>query len=124
MARVSPPHPGDMAPTSSSKFGSLVRPELDDTATLAAAPTRPTGELTAGLRLDHFRIDRKLGAGGMGEVYLATDLALDRPVAIKVLASGIARDRLVREARAQARIQHPNVGHIYFIGEDQGRLYF
>src|SRR5690242_9288974 len=60
----------------------------------------------------------------MGEVYLATDLALDRPVAIKVLASGIARDRLVREARAQARIQHPNVGHIYFIGEDQGRLYF
>jgi Protein kinase domain/RDD family len=84
--------------------------------------------LPAGMRLGHFRIDEKLGAGGMGEVYLATDLALDRPVAIKVLpadrASGAARDRLIREARAQARVHHPNVAHIYFIGEDDGRLYF
>jgi serine/threonine-protein kinase len=80
------------------------------------------------MRLGHFKIDRKLGAGGMGEVYLATDLALDRPVAIKVLPSGVAsgsaRERLVKEARAQARVQHPNVAHIYFIGEEDGRLYF
>src|SRR5262245_17028284 len=65
----------------------------------------------------------------MGEVYPATALALDRPVAIKVLPEHLARDpsrreRLVREARAQARITHPHVGHIYFIGEDQNRLYF
>jgi len=64
----------------------------------------------------------------MGEVYLATDLALDRPVAIKVLptttTSGTARERLIREARAQARVHHPNVAHIYFIGEEAGRLYF
>ncbi|MEO8843317.1 MAG: protein kinase [Kofleriaceae bacterium] len=110
--------------------------EIDDTAlantaTLAAPPTTPRApstELPEGLRLGHFRIDKKLGAGGMGEVYLATDVALDRPVAIKVLPSGVtsgaARDRLIREARAQARIQHPNVAHIYFIGEEQGRLYF
>ncbi len=116
--------------------------EIDDvalahTATFAGGvPPRGSGlsgstastELAEGLRLGHFRIEKKLGAGGMGEVYLATDLALDRPVAIKVLpeasVSGIARDRLIREARAQARIQHPNVAHIYFIGEEAGRLYF
>jgi uncharacterized RDD family membrane protein YckC len=92
-------------------------------------PARSPGEgLPPGLRLGHFQIEKKLGAGGMGEVYLATDLALDRPVAIKVLphgtTSGTARDRLVREARAQARVNHPNVAHIYFVGEEQGRLYF
>jgi len=110
--------------------------EIDDTAlahtaTFAGPPTPPKTvgtDLPEGLRLGHFRIEKKLGAGGMGEVYLATDLALDRPVAIKVLpeasTSGAARERLIREARAQARIQHPNVAHIYFIGEEDGRLYF
>jgi len=118
-----------------------MRPELDDTlaahgtdpACTATAPraaaTSGPGELAAGQQLGHFRIEKPLGAGGMGEVYLATDLALERPVAIKVLPAGVAReparrDRLVREARAQARITHPNVGHIYFIGEEAGRLYF
>jgi len=121
-----------------------LRPELDHTvpaspgdrtATLpgtpqakAALPAASADELPAGLQLGHFRVDKQLGAGGMGAVYLATDLALDRPVAIKVLphaaASGRARDRLVREARAQARVQHPNVAHIYFVGEEAGRLYF
>jgi predicted Ser/Thr protein kinase len=120
-------------------LGSAMRPELDDTLAAGSARTvtKPGGaaasaagsELAAGQQLGHFRIDKPLGAGGMGEVYLATDLALDRPVAIKVLPAGVARDparrdRLVREARAQARITHPNVGHIYFIGEEAGRLYF
>jgi uncharacterized RDD family membrane protein YckC/predicted Ser/Thr protein kinase len=121
-----------------------MRPELDDT--LAARGPEPTRTATAprtpapssssepaglapGQQLGHFKIERPLGAGGMGEVYLAIDLALERPVAIKVLPDGVARDparrdRLVREARAQARITHPNVGHIYFIGEEAGRLYF
>jgi len=65
----------------------------------------------------------------MGDVYLATDVALDRPVALKFLAPRIARDpdlraRFLREARAQARIQHPNVCHIYYIGEQDGQLFF
>jgi len=120
-----------------------MRPELDDTvaasntaspvqtatAPRAAHASEPAGPLITGQQLGHFRIVRPLGAGGMGEVYLATDLALDRPVAIKVLPGGVARDptrrdRMVREARSQARITHPNVGHIYFIGEEAGRLYF
>ena len=65
----------------------------------------------------------------MGEVYLATDLTLDRPVAIKVLPDALAsdpkrRERMICEARAQARVSHPNVGHIYYIGEEATRLYF
>ncbi len=92
-------------------------------------PPATTTGLVGGQPLGHFRIERQLGAGGMGEVYLATDVALDRPVAIKVLPEAVARDatrreRLIREARAQARVNHPNVAHIYFIGEDDGRLYF
>jgi uncharacterized RDD family membrane protein YckC len=83
-----------------------------------------------GRRLAHFGVEEILGRGGMGEVYRATDLALDRPVALKVLAPSIADDpalraRFWREARAQARIHHPNVCHIYYIGEEeQDRLLF
>jgi len=103
-------------------------PRIDHTATDNPTRRAPGPDLAAGMRLGHFQITKKLGAGGMGEVYLATDLALDRPVAIKVLpaetTSGVARDRMVREARAQARVMHKNVAHIYFIGEDSGRLYF
>jgi hypothetical protein len=121
----------------------VVRPELDETAPAPATPATPdhtathtgsnpagstSSQLPAGKQLGHFRIERLLGAGGMGEVYLATDLALDRPVAIKVLPEQLARDpkrreRMIREARAQARITHPNVGHMYFIGEAD-QLYF
>jgi hypothetical protein len=99
---------------------------VDRTETESPTKAEPQGELAAGMRLGHFQITKKLGAGGMGEVYLATDLALDRPVAIKVLPADTttARDRMVREARAQARVMHKNVAHIYFIGEDSGRLYF
>jgi uncharacterized RDD family membrane protein YckC/predicted Ser/Thr protein kinase len=118
----------------------VVRLELDETApapptpertaTLGGAPA-PLGskQLATGKQLGHFKIERQLGAGGMGEVYLATDLALDRPVAVKVLPDAVSRDpkrreRMIREARAQARVAHPNVGHIYFIGEAEDHLYF
>lgn len=117
----------------------MAKLELEDTAAAPLAQTAtadgtecppPAADaLPAGKQLGHFRIERPLGSGGMGEVYLATDLALDRPVAIKVLPEAVARDarrrdRMIREARAQARVAHPNVGHIYFVGEDDGRLYF
>src|SRR4051812_47011122 len=111
----------------------MTRPELDDTALASgeadqtatapgnkAAAKPATVGLEKGQQLGHFRVEKMLGAGGMGEVYLATDLALDRPVAIKVLPEHLARDatrrdRMIKEARAQARVMHPNVGHIYFI---------
>ncbi|MEO8703156.1 MAG: serine/threonine-protein kinase [Kofleriaceae bacterium] len=94
-----------------------------------ARPVEHAGTDLIGEHFAHFRIERRIGQGGMGEVYLATDLALDRSVALKVLGREIiddttARDRFVREARSQARINHPNICHIYFIGEQFGRLFF
>jgi hypothetical protein len=79
--------------------------------------------------LAHFKIEKLLGKGGMGEVYLATDVTLERQVALKLLPRDVARSpearaRFLREARAQARLVHPNIGHIYFIGEEDGQLFF
>src|SRR6185436_14784714 len=69
----------------------------------------------------HYRVIERLGAGGMGEVYLAEDLRLHRPVALKLLSKGAADDgaagRLVREARVASALNHPNVAVIYEIGE-------
>jgi uncharacterized RDD family membrane protein YckC len=82
-----------------------------------------------GRRIDHFEVRGLLGQGGMGTVYLAHDLSLERPVAIKVLRRELASDanlvgRLVLEARAQARLQHPNVVTIYHIGSYERAPYF
>jgi uncharacterized RDD family membrane protein YckC len=83
----------------------------------------------AGTRLQHFELVRLLGRGGMGAVYYGTDLSLERPVAIKVLALDIAHEpeiveRFEREARSQARLRHSNVAQIYFIGQDRGYHFF
>src|SRR5678816_4891280 len=70
----------------------------------------------------HYRIIKKLGAGGMGEVYLALDTKLDRKVAIKVLrpdslAEERLKKRLLREAQAAAKLDHPNICAIYDVNE-------
>src|SRR5918992_3979709 len=75
-----------------------------------------------------YRIDRRIGRGGMGVVYLATDLTLERSVALKVLAEELAKEpgfqrRFVGESKLAASLDHPNVIPIYAAGEFQGVLY-
>src|SRR5437867_4478184 len=80
--------------------------------------------LTAGTRLGPYEISTPLGAGGMGEVYQATDTKLGRQVALKVLPPALAADpqymaRFHREAQVLASLNHPNIAAIYGF-EDSG----
>src|SRR5688572_24896161 len=72
--------------------------------------------------IGRYKVIKKLGAGGMGAVYEAEDPELDRKVAIKLLhgTSDTASARLVREAKALAKLRHPNVVTIYEVGRDSG----
>ena len=74
-----------------------------------------------GRKLSHYLIERRLGAGGMGEVYLAQDLALGHPAALKLLRPDVAdqlRARLTREAQNFARLQHPWIATFYEAGTE------
>src|SRR5262245_37211798 len=80
---------------------------------------------TVNTTISHYRILSRIGAGGMGEVYLAQDTRLDRTVALKILPAEMASDpermrRFVQEAKAASALSHPNVAHIYEIGEANG----
>src|SRR5262245_45929193 len=81
--------------------------------------------LAPGTQLGPYRVGPPLGAGGMGEVYRATDVRLDRDVAIKVLPEQFSQDRdrmarFEREAKAIAALAHPNILSIYDYGADKG----
>ncbi len=85
--------------------------------------------LAKGTAIGHYRIIEKIGAGGMGEVYLAEDTELKRRVALKFLPARYADDReartrFTREAQAAAALGHPNIVHIYEVAEFQGRPFF
>jgi serine/threonine-protein kinase len=80
-------------------------------------------------RIGRYRIEAELGRGGMGVVYRAHDPTLDRPVALKVLSAALVRepefrDRFLREARALARVEHPNIVRVNDAGEDAGQPFF
>ena len=82
-------------------------------------------ELGPGTFLHHFRVDRRIAAGGMGAVYQGFDTSLNRPVALKTLRQELAGDpeflaRFQREAQSQANLVHPHVVQVYFVGEERG----
>ncbi|HEU0034800.1 MAG TPA: tetratricopeptide repeat protein [Kofleriaceae bacterium] len=87
-------------------------------------PPAPTGEPT---QVGRYRIEKRLGEGGMGTVYAAHDPQLDRKVALKLVHPELAAhgglERLIREGRALARLSHPNVVAVHDAGSDGDRVY-
>ena len=106
----------------------------DECRTLAAEAVddedvaRPPKKLVRGDAVGRFVVIDRVGAGGLGEVFLAYDPELDRRIAIKLLRAATAvheelHARLVREARAMAKLAHPNVVHVYDVGRQDGRVF-
>ena len=105
----------------SAAEGLMAAPELAPDTCVADESTTPAGLPMIGRHLGSYRIESRLGAGGMGEVYRATDVRLQRSVALKILPSHLRedrylRERLEREALAVAALRHPHICVLYDIG--------
>jgi len=79
-------------------------------------------------KISHYELEKLLGEGGMGAVWLARDIVLDRPVAIKLLNTNTLGDpefldRFKREAKLAAQLNHPNIATVYEFGEDEGESF-
>lgn len=124
---------GTEEPTTAVIPAKIVGQPTEQPATLSgASPTRPmeaVDETIRGSALDgRYYVDRLLGEGGMGRVYLGTQLSIGRTVAIKVLHSSLSedptiRERFHREAHLISTLHHPNTVSLIDFGEAEGRLY-
>ncbi|MDC0721292.1 serine/threonine-protein kinase [Nannocystis sp. bb15-2] len=114
----------DSEPTSSRGFSPPTR-DLEGEAMSRRIAWRLFGETSETVTIGRFRVCETLGQGGMGVVYAAEDEQLDRRVALKVIRPEVVahapgeRGRLLREARALARLSHPNVVQVYEVGEHE-----
>ncbi len=82
-------------------------------------------ELSANTTLSHYRIVKKIGAGGMGEVYLALDTELNRTIALKILPAELLQTKseygvLFKKRKLLPALNHPNIAHIHEIGKAEG----
>jgi serine/threonine-protein kinase len=90
----------------------------------ATNPILALGQSLAGKRLEHYELTEFVGGGGMGAVFRATDTRLGRTVAVKVLSRDQNDEETIRrfrnEAQSAARLDHPNIARVYYVGEDRG----
>src|SRR5262249_25645625 len=122
---------GDSVTSQTQQGGTAGTGGVSDSSTPRPGDTRPVSSSTdpfVGRVLSHYRLEERLGAGGMGVLFRGTDLKLGRAVAIKLLARHLVSDetakaRFIREARAASALDHPNIATIYEIGEEQGELF-
>ncbi len=108
------------------RFVAPVEVECRRAPSAVSAPALPSPDLLAGQAVSHFRLEEKLGSGGMGVVYRAEDVNLSRPVALKFLAPEMAGDplavsRFQREARTASALNHPNICTVYSVEECAGQ---
>lgn len=118
-------------PTSASDATLAHNPSVDGEGAVSQAGSEAAAahELSAGSVLGQYQIIEKIGEGGMGLVFKATDTMLERTVALKVMYCDAHEDqrraqRFIREARAMARLSHPNLMHVYSVGSQGNCHYF
>ncbi len=103
-------------------------PPLPRHSSMAGLRPRDLGQVLEGQHLDHFLLEKFVGGGGMGAVFRALDTKLHRTVAVKVLSTYQAGDegtkqRFQVEARSAARLDHPHIARVHYVGESQGVCY-
>jgi serine/threonine protein kinase len=111
--------------TPATEVSPQITVEVDPGTAVAVAASMPRPTLE---RIGRYHVLKAIGEGGMGVVYSAFDEELDRRIAIKVLGADIAvefkgRARLMREAQAMAKLSHPNVVHVYEVGQVDSRVF-
>jgi serine/threonine protein kinase len=100
------------------------RPPVEEASSRLPTGTHAIGQSLVGTRLEHFELLEFVGGGGMGSVFRAADTRLDRIVAVKVLSRDHTDEETIRrfgkEAQSAARLDHPNIARVYYVGEDRG----